>query len=177
MKILVVWAHPACIVDDSETVISRWTREADRADGIYRAVARAVTISVKCVTVEATGKASFDFCPVTINPWFTPVRGLERRVAVRQTTREIDLSRKSDYRTFYFVPFLRVARRRALLAADSTLRENSRASSKRLHSFFNNSNLWHWSVWYSPVRRSSDLFKEGVLPGWSAIIMRNNIVG
>lgn len=29
---------------------------------------RAATISVKCVTVEATGKASFDFCPMTINP-------------------------------------------------------------------------------------------------------------
>lgn len=48
---------------------------------VYRLVPCATTISVKCVTVEATAKASFDFLSfslsfllVTINPWFMPLR-------------------------------------------------------------------------------------------------------
>lgn len=41
---------------------------------IYRPVLCAATISVKCVTVEATAKASFDFSLVTINSWFMPLR-------------------------------------------------------------------------------------------------------
>lgn len=53
---------------------------------IYRPVLCAATISVKCVTVEATAKASFDFSLVAINSWFMPLRveyARSRRVTVQ----------------------------------------------------------------------------------------------
>lgn len=65
-------------LDDSLTeCISRAYMQTNPTDGlaiIYRPVPCATTISVKCVTVEATAKASFDFSLVTINLWFMPLR-------------------------------------------------------------------------------------------------------
>lgn len=65
-------------LDDSLTeCISRAYMQTNPTDGlaiIYRPVPCATTISVKCVTVKATAKASFDFSLVTINLWFMPLR-------------------------------------------------------------------------------------------------------
>lgn len=110
---------------------------------IYRPVLCATTISVKCVTVEATAKASFDFSLVTINLWFMPLRveyahtagalPFATKPCVRSTCRE---NRISDHRhvrrTFYFVRYPGDANRRIPRRMPKELSQKSVSFSRAL---------------------------------------------